>query len=85
MYVKFSPFRAPKCMPKILRGATQAKLYMNRQNIVYLVDEYNYAWVDVFRIIHEFKILRLTFYRKPALKCLIKHIIITSLITYPFV
>ena len=39
-----------------------------------------YAWVKVFRIIPEFRILRLTFHRKSASKCWIGRIIIGLLI-----
>ena len=38
------------------------------------------AWAKVFRIIPEFRILRLTFHRKSASKCLIKQVMIASLI-----
>ena len=34
------------------------------------------SWVKVFRIIPEFKILRLTFHRKSASKCCIREIMI---------
>ena len=34
------------------------------------------SWVKVFRIIPEFRILRLTFHRKSVLKCRIREIII---------
>ena len=40
------------------------------------------TWVKVFRINPEFRILRLTFQRKSASKCLIKEIIIASLISF---
>ena len=39
-------------------------------------------WVKVFRIIPEFRILRLTFYRKSASKCWIREMIIASLIYF---
>ena len=38
------------------------------------------SWVKVFRIIPEFRILRLNFHRKSASKCLIREIIIGFLI-----
>ena len=43
------------------------------------------SWVKVFRINPEFRILRLTFHRKSASKCLIKEIIIASLIYFQFI
>ena len=42
----------------------------------------NYAWVKVFRINPEFRILRLTFHRKSASKCWIMQILIASLISF---
>ena len=36
------------------------------------------AWVNVFRIIPEFRIMRLTFHRKSAPKCSILQVIIAS-------
>ena len=41
-----------------------------------------FSWVKVFRIIPEFRILRLTFHRKSASKCWIEQIIIAFLICY---
>ena len=41
-----------------------------------------HAWVKVFRIIPEFRILRLTFHRKSASKCWIRQILIASLIYF---
>ena len=43
------------------------------------------AWVKVFRIIPKFKILRLTFHRKSASKCLILQWTITFLIQFQFI
>ena len=40
------------------------------------------AWVKVFRINPEFRILRLTFHRKSASKCCIREIIMASLIKF---
>ena len=42
------------------------------------------SWLKVFRIIPEFRILRLTFYRKSASKCWIREIIIASLIYFQY-
>ena len=42
-------------------------------------------WVKVFRIIREFRILRLTFHRKSASKCYIRQIIMASLIYFQFI
>ena len=41
-----------------------------------------HAWMKVFRIIPEFRILRLTFHRKSASKCWIRKIITASLIYF---
>ena len=41
-----------------------------------------YTWVKVFRIIPEFRILRMTFHRKSSSKCWIKEIILVSLINF---
>ena len=43
------------------------------------------AWVKVFRINSEFRILRLTFHRKSASKCPIVEIIIASLINFQII
>ena len=40
------------------------------------------AWMKVFRIVPEFRILRLTFHRKSASKSLVKQILIASLIYF---
>ena len=45
-------------------------------------DDVAHAWVKVFRINPKFRILRLTFHRKSALKSLIREIIIASLINF---
>ena len=52
------------CQPFVL-------YYVVYQWMVYLLD----TWVKVFRIIPEFRILRLTFHRKSASKCWIRRII----------
>ena len=39
--------------------------------------------MKIFRINPEFRVLRLTFHRKSALKCLIRQMIITSFISTP--
>ena len=41
------------------------------------------TWVKIFRINPEFRVLRLTFHRKSALKCRIRQMIITSFISSP--
>ena len=47
-----------------------------------ITDLIRIIWVKVFRIIPEFRILRLTFHRKSASKSWIRQIIITSLIYF---
>ena len=34
-----------------------------------LIDEGNTTWVKIFRVVSEFRILRLTFHRKSVSKC----------------
>ena len=48
-------------------------------------DQVGSTWVNVFRIIPEFRILRLTFHRKSASKFWIKEIIIASLISFKII
>ena len=43
------------------------------------------AWVKIFRIMPEFRILRLTFHKKSASKCWIRQILIASLIDFRFI
>ena len=43
------------------------------------------TWMKVFRIIPEFRILRLTFNRKSASKCEIRQSLIASLIYFQFI
>ena len=45
-------------------------------------NEISISMGEIFRINTEFRILRLTFYRKSASKCLIKEILIASLISF---
>ena len=46
---------------------------------------YAYAWVEVFRIIPEFRILRLTFHRKSASKCRIREITTAFFISFQII
>ena len=56
--------------------------YSNFQLHALLIQRPVNAWVKVFRIIPEFRILGLTFHRKSASKCGISEIIIASLIYF---
>ena len=76
----------PKHILWVLKRTVLLLTLMDRKIILILRTKkfliWTYAWVKVFRIIPEFRILRLTFHRKSASKCRIREDIMTSVISF---
>ena len=81
-------FQIHSVVHEVLKGRRNMKIHLRIEDYQCLHSRplnFIFAWVNVFRINPEFRILRLTFHRKSASKFFIREIIIASRINFQII